>query len=84
MLPNAPNDRTKSTLHLPIDTIVEHVEQDNGLVPHEHVLIAKQLDKDLLDELESAHALDDAAEDDVLVIEEGKWCAHCDVELTLI
>ena len=52
VLPNAPNDRTKSTLHLPIDTIVEHVEQDNGLVPHEHVLIAKQLDKDLLDELE--------------------------------
>ena len=52
VLPNAPNDRTKSTLHLPIDTVVEHVEQDYGLVSHEHVLIAKQLDKDLLDELE--------------------------------
>lgn len=38
----------------------------------------------LLDELESAHSLDDAAEDDVLVVEEGQGRAHCHVELRLV
>ena len=38
----------------------------------------------LLDQFESAHAHDDAAEDHVLVVEEGEWGAHRHVELALV
>jgi len=38
----------------------------------------------LLDELEGSHAHNDAAEDHVLVVEEGQGCAHSNVELRLV
>ena len=52
MLTNAADDGAEGTLHLPVDSIVEHVEKDDSLIPHENVLIAQQLDQDLFDELE--------------------------------
>ena len=39
---------------------------------------------ELLDELECPHAHDDAAEDNILVVEEGEGSAHRDIELGLV
>ena len=39
---------------------------------------------ELLDELECPHSHDDAAEDNILVVEEGEGSAHRDIELGLV
>ena len=39
---------------------------------------------ELLDELECPHAHDDAAKDNILVVEEGEGSAHRDIELGLV
>ena len=59
VLPNASYDRSESTLHLPIDAIVEHIEKNDGLISHKDVLISKQLDQNLLDEFKRVTVLVD-------------------------
>ena len=39
---------------------------------------------ELLDELESAHSHDNATKDHILVVKEGQWSTHGDVELRLV
>lgn len=52
MLSNRADDRTESALHLPVNAIIEHVEKDDSLVTHENVLVAEELDQDLLYEVQ--------------------------------
>jgi len=51
VLANAADNWTESALHLPINAIVKHVQQNYGLVSDENVLIAQNLDQDFLDQL---------------------------------
>ena len=53
MLANASNSRSKCLKQLPVDTIIQHVKQYDGLVPNAHVGIAKQLHKQLLNPVKS-------------------------------
>ena len=41
VLSNAPHYWSKCALHLPVNSVIEHVEQDYGLVTHENVLVTK-------------------------------------------
>ncbi len=52
MLADAANHRSESTLHLPVDAIVEHVQQYDSLVSDKDVLVPEKLDKDLLNKLQ--------------------------------
>ena len=52
VLADAADDRAERTLHLPIDTIVEHIKQRDCLVTDKDITIAKQLHEHFLDQLE--------------------------------
>ena len=51
MLSHSTDDWAEGTLHLPIDTVIEHVKKDDSLITDENILVAQQLDKELLDQL---------------------------------
>ena len=40
VLSNTTYDRSESTLHLPIQTVIKHVQKDNCLISHEDVLMS--------------------------------------------
>jgi hypothetical protein len=52
VLSDAPHHRTEGTLHLPIDSIIESVQQYYGLVTNQDILVTQQFHKDLLDQMQ--------------------------------
>ena len=53
MLSNTPNNRSESLKQLPIDPIIEHIEQHDCLVPYAHIWVPKQLNQQLLNPIEA-------------------------------
>lgn len=51
VLSHYPNHRAVGRLELPIDSIVQNVEKDYGLVSHVYVRVTKKLDEKLFDPL---------------------------------
>ena len=52
VLANTAYDRSESTLHLPVQTVIKHIQKDNCLVSHENVLMPEELYEYLLDQLQ--------------------------------
>jgi len=48
MLTNASNDRPECLLQLPINSIIEHIEQNNGLISDADIAVALKLNEKLL------------------------------------
>ena len=59
VLTNASNDGSKCLLQLPINAIIKHIEQDNGLISNANVTIALKLNEKLLNPMKTVLVIGD-------------------------